>query len=91
MAPTPGKTDVDKTMALYQESLRDEFKRLSGLALEYRTKVKEAKTSVKKDLYNKKLIKVNKKVYAILAQMTMMSNNEKKPKLDIKVSDNEDV
>ena len=84
---SPGKTNTDETIKLYQESMRDEFKRLSALALEYRTKVKDAKTSVKKDLYNKKLMKVNKKVYNLLAQMTMLSNSEKKPKLDIKVAD----
>lgn len=61
----------------WQASLEKEFKELSAKALEYRTKMLNAKTSLKKEIYSKKLEKTNKKVYGILAQLTLLNGSQK--------------
>lgn len=70
------KTNVEESINVYKQQLQSEFKRLSTIALEYRIKIQNSKTKIKLDLYQKKLAKVNKKVYVILAQLTMLDNKD---------------
>jgi hypothetical protein len=49
---------------------------LSQKALEYKHKIDDAKTGLKKDFYKKKLEKVNQQAYAVLAKMSMFDNSK---------------
>ena len=58
-----------------------EFKTLSGQAVDLRKQVTEAKTSLKKEYFGKKLKKMNKKVYAIMLEIALLDAKEN-PKTD---------
>lgn len=66
------------------QALAKQFQDFSLKAVEYKNKIDNAKTPLKKKYYEDKLEKINKKVYNILAQMNMATavkkNAKKEPK-----------
>lgn len=56
-----------------EKGLTDEFMELSAQAIEYKDHMSNAKSSLKKEYFKKKLDKTNKKVYSLLAKMKWMN------------------
>lgn len=63
---------MSKNAKLLNEA-QNRFKELSTQALEYKRLVETAKTNLKKEYYQKKLNKTNKKVYEVLAALNILS------------------
>ena len=59
-------------MDTLKEFLTSQFKEFSAQAVDLKRKIGSAKTSLKKDYFNKKLQKINKKVYAIMLELAIM-------------------
>jgi hypothetical protein len=66
------------------QALAQQFQDFSLKAVEYKNKIDEAKTALKKKYYEDKLAKINKKVYNILAQMNMATAVKKASKKEPK-------
>jgi hypothetical protein len=77
---------MPKTPTL-KDALSQEFKELSAQAVQLKHTIDEAKTNLKKQLYTKKLEKINKRVYAIMLELTILQAREKKVKPKITIVD----
>lgn len=60
-----------------QEFLGLELKEHAAIALEYKEKIENAKTQVKKEYYKKKLVKNNQAAFQVLLALEEMGRNQK--------------
>jgi len=59
-------------MPTVKDVLIEDFKNLSGQAVDLKKKVTEAKTSLKKEYFGKKLKRINKKVYSLMIELAVL-------------------
>jgi hypothetical protein len=74
-----------------KDVLISDFKELSTQAVDLKTKINESKTSLKKEYFNKKLKKINKKVYSVMIELAVLEAKSKPKITTIEEATNDQV